>query len=246
MEPREPEASGAPESAVPHYFLSRFFFCMNSSVTFHPTYLSSDLLQIQVQIHPMPAHFLGAAFDMVLDGDWKFERFELCGDLANDKNVLQLVAAHPAEHKIIAGISVPDAREKVRTGNCLGTLTFHLSNSHHTPSRVDFDHGYLSVYNNGRHDLPQTTWQSLQLPRAGALEQETLQNSGYASLSQEVKGVSAPAVAQSNVLLPFDTPLARFYETMGLFLLLSLLFFLLSALYYYFRGASRDEPSKKG
>lgn len=236
---------GSPGSDGAYYFLSCFHSSMNSSVTLHPTYPSSDLLQLQVQIDPMPAHFLGTAFDMVLDGNWKFERFELCGDFVNDHHVIKLVAALPHEHKVVVGVSVPDTKDKVWTGNCLGTFTFRLPGRNRSPSRVDFEHGYLSVYNHGRQDLPQTTWRSLLLPTHGLHQQKTQQDPGDTSFSQEMKDLSTGAVAKSNILLPFDAPLARFYETMGIFLLLMLLFFLLLALYFYFRKAFRDDPSKK-
>lgn len=131
---------------------------MTPHITFHSEFFQPDVVRIDLIAEDLPRHFLGTAFDLHLSGKWKFDHDELCGVFTpKDPNVFQLVSPQPQNGKVVFGLAVAGGGFDNPAGGCLASFYFHVKEFQ--TMEVSFDHARVSVYQNGRRDLPDVRWE---------------------------------------------------------------------------------------
>jgi len=232
--------------------------------------LSAATLRVDVVAQHLPQNFFGVAFDLLVPIEWKFDHVEHCGfvDFANP-NIFHLASEQPvlnqqpSMNRVVFGLaiaasgnkndntfqSVPDA--------CL--VSFYFTQKAILPSsnnqqKIFFEHGVMSIFNNGRRDIGNVEWKGALLNQR-FLESPSLsvsgsssQQIGLRSLSQQkiqpqqyfqnsLFENSAPSTVgywQSSAPGVFDV-----YELIFVVLLVGLVFF--TSVFLYFRVFKKPE-----
>jgi len=119
--------------------------------------VSSDTLRADVTFEHVPDHFLGAAFDLVIDGpEWSLKGYESGQIFHGNNEVLELVVQRQSPQRIVFGVSLTkDLLVKVPDGKI---ASFMLSVPSDGSMKLHFTHGVVSIYEQGRKDIGGVRW----------------------------------------------------------------------------------------
>lgn len=162
------------------------------NVSVQAKFPGTNLAEFDVMASHLPDNFLGMAFDLVVPGDWRFDRAGLCGDfLHHDSEVLQLASALPQDHRVVFGLAMTGNRAKVADG-CVAAFYFHFEGSGGT-GRVGFERQVMSVFdpgvqNGGRRDLGDVQWMGADFAFPGVGQTQAVAGRGAAGQNAGAKG----------------------------------------------------------
>ncbi|GEM_PF-3983783 len=117
--------------------------------------IADDLYRLDVVCEHLPKNFLGTAFDIVMNKDFKYENFQPGTVFESPKNTIAL-AVQKDQH-IIFGISL---KRGFAVKNSKGVVaSFHV----HLPAQgkleLGFTNGILSIFDRQRKDLASIVWE---------------------------------------------------------------------------------------
>ena len=198
------------------------------SIQFHA--LAPDLLRADVTVQHLPENFLGAAFDLVIDGGKIDLRDHGVGAVFPRRDdVLYLASLRQQPQRIVFGVSVKGGKVFQPGDGILAS--FYFQHEVHEELSFRFDHGVLSIFENGRKDLAKVAWNDATFV-ADQISAPTVMMS--------VDPVSSQQLFQASTLTTNDfDPLIQVYGLLGLFLVIALAVFALVALVLKGRGVSR-------
>lgn len=131
---------------------------MTPTMTIQTGYFQPDVVRVDVVAGGLPANFLGTAFDLTFEGNWRFDHDELCGFFdQEDGHILQLVSSQPQNHRVVFGLAVASGEYSKPSDGCVASFYFHVQEL--KTGKISFENARISVYQNGRRDMPDVQWE---------------------------------------------------------------------------------------
>lgn len=193
------------------------------NISIDAQYIAPGLLRLNIMASNVPDNFLGAAFHLQIKGiSWQLEKFS-AGELFNNTDPLVLAAEKSLKDgtkEIVFGASLKNG-QKISGGN-VGSSNGSLaaiflktgdSNGESVQGNLQFEFSdeHFSVYEAGRKDLSDVTWQN------ASVDGQTLRT-GLLAAHLQPSDLNVDLLAKSE-----SQSLAGIYQFLGLMLFLAIL-----------------------